>query len=856
MRLKDWPIARKLALLCLAFGLLPVAIVSTVMLRRATSSARENAAEQLRLSANHLADKVDRNLFERYGDVQAFGYNDVINDRSQWYKAGADKNLIAKKTNDYVAAYGMYKLAMLVDTTGKLVAVNDRNAAGQSIATTALYERSYAEASWFKACKAGDFTRRMAFSDSGNTAANGTVITASAADPDVAQVYGAGAAEVVGFTAQVRDRSGAFIACWHNAATMELVTAMLGDAAREMTKAGYPSAIIFVVDSTGRTIATGGKPYSDSVTAVERKPGGALDALVQGRSGVHDATINGADTRIGFTHLRGALGYPGMNWGVLLAVSESEIDDVAHIGSTTRLSLALTAVLAVGIIFLALWIGGRIATPIRIMSEVASDVAVGRTDCHATWGMRDEIGMVAKSLNQIVRSQKQLAETARQLAKGDTQVSTELRSEHDELGRAFTSLRNTLGALVTEVSGLVSDAEQGRLSSRGKPSQFDGAFKSLVSGFNKTLDAITTPVAEARVVLGKMAAGDLSARVTGQYNGDHAALARSLNSAAQDLGHALLEVRKESHSILAATEQIAAASQEQANSATQQASLLQTVTMELADQRARSAEVTTQTRDLTKSVAATRDAAIQGHRQVEDVATALVRIRERATATQRIARNIEEIASQTNLLALNAAVEAARAGDAGLGFAVVAAEVRALALRATESAKETQSVIDETMESVKDGERLGADAVEVLKSIQSQADKASTLVVDIARGTEAQELGLVTIDTTATSVADLTSSSAANAEETAAASEEMASLARTLSDLVGEFNLTDEARPSVIAAARAPSHASRETSRPKAARKATAPTRSAARRTASVGASVASDADNADEAGQDPFSDF
>ena len=33
MRFKDWPIARKLALLCLAFGVVPLAVASVFMLQ-------------------------------------------------------------------------------------------------------------------------------------------------------------------------------------------------------------------------------------------------------------------------------------------------------------------------------------------------------------------------------------------------------------------------------------------------------------------------------------------------------------------------------------------------------------------------------------------------------------------------------------------------------------------------------------------------------------------------------------------------------------------------------------------------------------------------------------------------------
>jgi methyl-accepting chemotaxis protein len=332
-------------------------------------------------------------------------------------------------------------------------------------------------------------------------------------------------------------------------------------------------------------------------------------------------------------------------------------------------------------------------------------------------------------------------------------------------------------------------AQQGNLEVRGDAARFRGAFHELVAGVNATIDAGTTPVREARRVLDQVAARDLTARMRGAYAGEHAVLADSLNSAVTDLAESLGDVRNEAQRIYSATEQVAAAAQDQANGATEQAGLLASVHHDVSLLRSRGAAVAERATELRQLVNATRDAAESGHARVTEVAEALDVIRERASATQRIARKIESIASQTNLLSLNAAVEAARAGSAGAGFAVVAEEVRALALRASEAARETQTVIDEAMASVADGVRVGGAAVEVLARIQGQASQASVVVLDIDDATKEQAVRLEAIEKSATSVADVTSAAAASAEETAAASSEMASQAGTLSELVGRFRL-------------------------------------------------------------------
>lgn len=273
MHFKHWPIARKLAILCLAFGVIPLAVISALLLQRAAGAVRERAADGIQKTAGHVADKIDRNLFERYGDVQAFGFNDVVEDRSQWYKVGAANNRIVDRTNAYVAAYGMYVLSTLVDAEGRVVSVNDKDASGKPVPTEPVYAQNYKDAAWFRACMGGQYSTKMQFSSKANTSATGTVITPAAPDADVQRIYGPSAANVIGFAAPLRGRSGQTIGCWRNLATVSLVTAMLHDAATDLAETGYAGATLLVVDSTGRKLAEGGQPLADSLMSVERGPG-------------------------------------------------------------------------------------------------------------------------------------------------------------------------------------------------------------------------------------------------------------------------------------------------------------------------------------------------------------------------------------------------------------------------------------------------------------------------------------------------------------------------------------------------------------------------------------------------------
>ena len=84
----------KLLATFLLVGLVPAVVLEwneSKLGKEITSSADK----QVQSISVALGDKIDRNLFERYGDVQAFGLNTVVEDKSSWYQIGSKANKIS-----------------------------------------------------------------------------------------------------------------------------------------------------------------------------------------------------------------------------------------------------------------------------------------------------------------------------------------------------------------------------------------------------------------------------------------------------------------------------------------------------------------------------------------------------------------------------------------------------------------------------------------------------------------------------------------------------------------------------------------------------------------------------------------
>jgi methyl-accepting chemotaxis protein len=439
--------------------------------------------------------------------------------------------------------------------------------------------------------------------------------------------------------------------------------------------------------------------------------------------------------------------------------------------------------------------------PLGAAVEMIQEMGKGHLSRRLNLDREDEIGVLARTMDQFASDlQNLVVGVLKRIAGGDVSMDVGAKGPHDEIAPSLEMLTRTLRGLIAEIAKLREAALDGRLGTRSNAAAFTGAWKEVLEGFNQTLDAVLEPVNEATQVLEKVADRDLTARVRGDYRGDHARIKNAVNQAVDNLDSGLQQVAVSAAQVASASGQISSGSQSLAQGASEQASTLEEVSSSLQEVTSMAASNASFAQEAQTLALQAKESSTSGMRNMELLSEAIRKIKASSDETAKIVRTIDEIAFQTNLLALNAAVEAARAGEAGKGFAVVAEEVRNLAIRCAEAAKSTANLIEGSVKNSDEGVRINAQVLKDLQEIAQQVERVSQGMQEIATASEQQRQGIDQVNTAVEQMSQLTQSSAANAEESASAAEELNGQAEELNQLVAGFRLSAGAAMAVPAA--------------------------------------------------------
>ncbi len=313
--------------------------------------------------------------------------------------------------------------------------------------------------------------------------------------------------------------------------------------------------------------------------------------------------------------------------------------------------------------------------------------------------------------------------------------------------------------------------------------------------------SITRPLAKAVATLGRVADGDLTARLDHSSRDEVGQMGASLDTALDKLGVAMSAIAVDSTTLASSSEelsstsaQMGAAAEETSAQAGAASAAAEQVSANVASVSTGAEEMGASIREIAQNATEAARVAAGAVATAESTNATVAKLGVSSAEIGEVIKVITSIAEQTNLLALNATIEAARAGEAGKGFAVVAGEVKELAKQTAAATENIGHKVDAiqgdtgaAVSAIGEISAVIAQINDISSTIATAVEEQSATTNEITRSVTEAATGSGEIAQNITGVASAANDASQGAANTQTAAGELARMAAELSSLVGQF---------------------------------------------------------------------
>ena len=386
------------------------------------------------LTSKAILDKIDRNFYERFGDVQAFAVNKLVVDRLQ----GDTAHLADLQTfvNTMVQYYVLYDLMLVCDLQGNVVLSNTIDKSNTPIVTQNLIGKNYANEEWFRVCSSTTGPAGGAwYSDFMVNDAVKTIYTSDG--------YG------MAFAAPIKDTTGKVIGVWYNFASWKEVTQAIRILAENELRQTYAEAKILMTRNEGEIIDANDSKIINAgikVDSVQVKNEGFSIKI----SGHH---VNFADWISGWSTASGAYIYKGKNWHAVTLIPKTKLSFMQFFGEDMLPVILITLIVVFGIgMFFYKIIAKAVIDKVIYLKGVLLEFSNGNLpQIDASMQSQDEIGEIASAVKNVSENLNKLVTVlSTNVNSVDKEKEIVVFNNQGVLGSALVGMRENLRKVAEE----------------------------------------------------------------------------------------------------------------------------------------------------------------------------------------------------------------------------------------------------------------------------------------------------------------------------------------------------------------------------------------------------------------------